>query len=171
MAKFATHMGDPHGGRHTSPQHADPHEFPVWFSLKGPKSREETKGRFRKRVVWAPVPSFRFLAPGNICMYPRSGGFGTGQHPHVPLFRFSVPGNIRQNHPFRNHPFASSRESMWIGVLWAGLRGAMWITHVGGKFRHGLLERSLSYVSIMEPKMITGDTKIITHTQKHFPLN
>ena len=29
---------------------------------------------------------------------------------------------------------------MWIGVLWAGLRAAMWITHVGGKFRHGLLE-------------------------------
>ena len=23
---------------------------------------------------------------------------------------------------------------MWIGVLWAGLRVAMWITHVGGKF-------------------------------------
>ena len=32
---------------------------------------------------------------------------------------------------------------MWIGVLWAGLRVAMWITHVGGKFRHGLLEKSL----------------------------
>ena len=33
---------------------------------------------------------------------------------------------------------------MWIGVLWAGLRVAMWITHVGGKFRHGLLEKSLT---------------------------
>ena len=32
---------------------------------------------------------------------------------------------------------------MWIGMLWAGLRVAMWITHVGGKFRHGLLEMSL----------------------------
>ena len=32
---------------------------------------------------------------------------------------------------------------MWIGVLWAGLRVAMWITHVGGKFRHGLREKSL----------------------------
>ena len=32
---------------------------------------------------------------------------------------------------------------MWIGVLWAGLRVSMWITHVGGKFRHGLLEKSL----------------------------
>ena len=34
---------------------------------------------------------------------------------------------------------------MWIGVLWAGLRVAMWITHAGGKFRHGLLEKSLKY--------------------------
>ena len=32
---------------------------------------------------------------------------------------------------------------MGIGALWAGLRVAMWITHVGGKFRHGLLEKSL----------------------------
>ena len=32
---------------------------------------------------------------------------------------------------------------MWIGVLWASLRVAMWITHVQGKFRHGLLEESL----------------------------
>ena len=32
---------------------------------------------------------------------------------------------------------------MWMGVLWAGLRVAMWIAHVGGKFRHGLLEKSL----------------------------
>ena len=31
---------------------------------------------------------------------------------------------------------------MWIGVLWAGVRAAMWSTHVGGKFRHGLLEKS-----------------------------
>ena len=34
-------------------------------------------------------------------------------------------------------------KSMWIGVLWAGLRVAMWITHVGVKFRHGLLETDL----------------------------
>ena len=32
---------------------------------------------------------------------------------------------------------------MLIGMLWAGLRVAMWIAHVGGKFRHGLLEKSL----------------------------
>ena len=33
---------------------------------------------------------------------------------------------------------------MWIGVLWAGLRVTMWIAHVGGKFRHGLLQKSLN---------------------------
>ena len=37
---------------------------------------------------------------------------------------------------------------MWIGVLWAGLRVAMWITHVGGKFHHGLLEKSLKNTTI-----------------------
>ena len=36
---------------------------------------------------------------------------------------------------------------MWIGMLWAGLRVAMWITHVGGReFRHGLPEKSLNHV-------------------------
>ena len=34
MAKFAPHMGDPHGDPQTSPQHADPHGLLVWFSLK-----------------------------------------------------------------------------------------------------------------------------------------
>ena len=34
MAKFATRVGDPHGNPLTSPQHADPHGFLVWFSLK-----------------------------------------------------------------------------------------------------------------------------------------
>ena len=38
---------------------------------------------------------------------------------------------------------------MWIGVLWAGLRVAMWITHVGGKFHHGLLEKSLNNVVLV----------------------
>ena len=61
MAKFATHMGDPHG--------ADPHGFLARFSLQ-----------------------------------------------------------IQE----------------WIDVLWTGLRVAMWIIHVGGKFCHGLLEKSLN---------------------------
>ena len=35
---------------------------------------------------------------------------------------------------------------MWTGVLWAGPWVAMWITHLGGKFRHGLLEKSLNNI-------------------------
>ena len=31
MAKFAFHMGDPHGDPQISPQHADPHGFLVFF--------------------------------------------------------------------------------------------------------------------------------------------
>ena len=46
-----------------------------------------TKGCFRKRVVLANVPSFRFSFRGNIRL--------------VPSFR----GNIRQNHPFEKPPF------------------------------------------------------------------
>ena len=65
MAKFAPHMGDPHGDPHTSPEHADP------------------------------------------------DGLGA----------------------FLKEPY---KTSMWIGVLWAGLPVAMWITHVWAKFRHGL---------------------------------
>ena len=38
--------------------------------------------------------------------------------------------------------FKKAKKSMWIGVLWAGLRDSMWIAHVGGKFRHGLLQRT-----------------------------
>ena len=34
-------------------------------------------------------------------------------------------------------------KSVWIGVLWVGLPVAMWITHMGGKFRYGLLEKPL----------------------------
>ena len=37
---------------------------------------------------------------------------------------------------------------MWIAVLRTGLRVAMWIAHVGGKFRHGLLETSLIFSRI-----------------------
>ena len=64
-----------------------------------PPCREETKGRFRKRVVLANVPSFWFLVPGNIRMYLRSvfwyqgtsectlvPCFGTGEHPPKPPF-------------------------------------------------------------------------------------
>ena len=52
--------------------------FPEIFPRSPPRvSHRETKGRFRKRVVLANVPSFRF----------------------------SFQGNIRQNHPFGKPPF------------------------------------------------------------------
>ena len=35
---------------------------------------------------------------------------------------------------------------MWISVLWAGLRVAMWITHVRG---HALLEKSLGFPAVL----------------------
>ena len=52
---------------------------------------------------------------------------------------------------------------MWIGVLWAGLRVAMWIAHVGGTFRHGLLEKSLININFFvrlvlgRPRVCPGD--------------
>ena len=54
----------------------------------------EIKGRFRKRVVLANVPSFRF----------------------------SFRGNIHQNHPFGNHPFANPREGGLVVQYCAILR-------------------------------------------------
>ena len=33
MAKFATHAGDPHGDRQTSPKHADPHEIGAFLKI------------------------------------------------------------------------------------------------------------------------------------------
>ena len=53
--------------------------------------------------------------------------------------------------PFKRERY---KKSMWIGVLWAGLRVAMWIAHVGGKFRHGLLETSLIFTSLTFPLFI-----------------
>ena len=73
MAKFAPHMGDPHGDPQTSP-----HTTPIHMDLPHGPPEKGTKSM-------------------------RIGG----------------------------------------GMLWAGLRVAMWITHVGAKFHHGLLEKSL----------------------------
>ena len=66
-------------------------------------------GRFRKRVVLANVPSFRFRS-GGTCERTLVPVFIPGEHPNVPSFRFSFRGNVRQNHPFGNHPFANPRK-------------------------------------------------------------
>ena len=86
----------------------------------------EIKGRFRKRVVLANVPSFRFSFRGNIRRNHPFGNHPFGNPPkgslgdkravskrvvlaNVPSFRFSFRGNIRQNYPFGNHPFRFPR--------------------------------------------------------------
>ena len=86
----------------------------------------EIKGRFRKRVVLANVPSFRFSFQGNIRRNHPFGNhpFANTKKAHweikgrfrkrvvladVPSFRFSFQGNIHRNHPFGNHPFANPR--------------------------------------------------------------
>ena len=46
-------------------------------------------------------------------------------------------------------------KSMWIGVLWAALRVAMWVTHVGGEFRHALSSRKKVCVQFLFPNFLT----------------
>ena len=58
---------------------------------------------------------------------------------------------------------------MWIGVLWAGLRVAMWITHVGGKFRHDLLEKSLNHNSLVGADCKSRGMGATDETGKLFP--
>ena len=62
-------------------------------------NREETQGRFRKRVVLANVPLFRFSFRGNMRTYPRSGlrSGGTSECTLVLVF---VLGEHLPNHPF-----------------------------------------------------------------------
>ena len=94
----------------------------------------EIKGRFRKRVVLANVPSFRFSFRGNIRRNHPFGNHPCGNHQllslgdkravskrvvlaNVPSFRFSFRGNIRQNHPFGNRPFANPRSDTEVGAF------------------------------------------------------
>ena len=91
--------------------------FPAAFCTS--KNHWETKGRFRKRVVLANVPLFRFSFGGG------------GGHANVPSFRFSFRGNIRM-YPrsgfhsggtsakttlLENHPFVNPRKSLLARVL------------------------------------------------------
>ena len=64
----------------------------------------EIKGRFRKRVVLANVPSFQFSFRGNMRTYPRSGicSGGTSECTLVPVF---VPGEHPPKSPFWKRRF------------------------------------------------------------------
>ena len=61
------------------------------------EDREETKGRFQKRVVLANVPLFRVFVPGEHAKtYPRSG-FGSGGTSECTLVPDFVPGEHPKN--------------------------------------------------------------------------
>ena len=68
----------------------------------------EIRGRFRKRVVLANVPSFRF----------------------------SFRGNIRRNHPFGNHPFVNTQRGHWE-IKGRFPKGWFWRTYPRSGFRSG----------------------------------
>ena len=83
------------------------------FCTSGPEpqttfSHWEIKGRFRKRVVLANVPSFRF----------------------------SFRGNIRRNHPFGNHPFVNTNKGHWE-IKGRFPKGWFWRTYPRSGFRSG----------------------------------
>ena len=99
--------------------------------------REETKGRLRKRVVWANVPSLRFSFRGNIPMYPRSGKVGLyTTSVKVLLFR----GILRHTTPHFIAYFVFLL--MWgVGVVDIVFTGCCWMT--GGALRLCLASRSV----------------------------
>ena len=68
----------------------------------------EIKGRFRKRVVLANVPSFRF----------------------------SFRGNIGRNHPFGNHPFVNTKKGH-LEIKGRFPKGWFWRTYPRSGFRSG----------------------------------
>ena len=78
------------------------------LNILGQKVHWEIKGWFRKRVVLANVPSFRF----------------------------SFLGNIRRNHPFGNHPFVNTKKGHWE-IKGRFLKGWFWRTYPRSGFRSG----------------------------------
>ena len=78
------------------------------FSSFRLKFHREIKGRFRKRVVLANVPSFRF----------------------------SFRGNIRRNHPFGNHPFVNTKKGHWE-IKGRFPKGWFWRAYPRSSFRSG----------------------------------
>ena len=102
----------------------------------------EIKGRFRKRVVLANVPSFRF----------------------------SFLGNIRRNHPFGNHPCVNTKKGYWE-IKGRFLKGWFWRTYPRSGFRSWgtsakttLLETTL----VSTPELKTGKTLKVARLQSEF---
>ena len=102
--------------------------------------REETKGRFRKRMVLANVPSFRFSVPREHPNVPSFRFRFCGNMPNAPSFRFSFRGNVRmyprsgfrsgrtstkttlfENHPSVNRRLETVKKNFWtLFDPWAG---------------------------------------------------
>ena len=78
-------------------------------SIVSMKIHREIKGRFRKRVVVANVPSCRLSFRGNMRTYPRSGfrSGGTSECTLVPVF---VPGEHPPEPPFWKTTLLGSSE-------------------------------------------------------------
>ena len=76
------------------------------------KGHWEIKGRFRKRVVLANVPSFRFSFRGiNMRTYPRSGFRSRGTS-ECTLVRVFVQGEHPPKPPFWKPPFVNPRKGV-----------------------------------------------------------
>ena len=71
----------------------------------------ETKGRFRKRVVLANVPSFLFSFRGNTRTYPRSC-FRSGGTSECTLVLVFVPGEHPSKPPFWKTTLLSTPETL-----------------------------------------------------------
>ena len=61
--KFTPHIGGLHGAPQTSPQHADPHGFLVWFSLERPQVHVDQRVVGWSAVHHADHPCGRQISP------------------------------------------------------------------------------------------------------------
>ena len=114
----------------------------------------EIKGQFRKRVVLANVPSFRF----------------------------SFRGNIRRNHPFGNHPFVNTKKGYWE-IKGRFPKGWFWRTYPRSGFRSGgtsakttLLETTLlrtpnneATVAVLTVLVVSAVMAVSSSTPPPFP--
>ena len=161
-------MGDPHGDLQTSPQHADPHGSLVWSSFKksnaprcgsGPKCRLEGSlstpcAPPPPRQPRPPLPEHCKKEPGG-WRKRRAGREGLWLERRLLQLLLGGAGGPPNGSWGQTHIWGLSKKTpspcgsaRW---LWAGLRVAMSITHVGRKFRHGLVEKSLIERSLDGP--------------------
>ena len=92
-----------------------------------PTYPEEAKRRFRKRVVLANVPSFRFSLRGNMRTYPRSGFSFQGNIWMYPRCGFRSGGTSAKTTLLESHPCKYTNLMMpdskcptleWVRDLW-----------------------------------------------------